>query len=383
MCFNHNNRNNANPVGSQKTGLQTNNKKKQQKKGVEQPWKSKIDELRQQVNKITKLLNAMASKLGVTVEKKMGDKVVINSLSHITEEKKKGGNKETKQDMFPRHNSEEKKEAYNPEKEINEIKKTLEPIMILLKQVEKQAGKSKSMETDEIKEEQFDFVVITETKLTPIKEKSVFFGTEEYHAFWESSTKKQMGTGVSILIIASGTVHMVGLYMPASKAPTEKTVAKEIRKLLADIVQNKEIVIVAGDLNEDLAAKSLEETIAMNKEKKCSTTTLLQQINLVDIHGMYAVNNLDNTWTVNGVQRRLDYVFTDVVTVSLVTNIGVINVNESFSTDHKAVVTIIRSDRILAGIKKSKSGRKKCSTTMIDVKKASGVQWKIYAKETD
>ncbi|KAG9302192.1 hypothetical protein G9A89_020626 [Geosiphon pyriformis] len=110
--------------------------------------------------------------------------------------------------------------------------------------------------------------------------------------------------------------------MSASKSPTEKAVAKEIRKFLADIVQNKKIVIVAGDLNEDLAAKSFEETIATNKEKKCPTATLLQQMNLVDIHGIYAVNNPDNTWSANGVQRRLDYVFTDVITALLVTNIG-------------------------------------------------------------
>ncbi|KAG9300839.1 hypothetical protein G9A89_004469 [Geosiphon pyriformis] len=60
-------------------------------------------------------------------------------------------------------------------------------------------------------------------------------------------------------------------------------------------------------------------------------------MNLVDIHRMYAINNLNNTWASNRVQRRLDYVFTDVFTALLVTNIGVIDVNESFSTDHKAL----------------------------------------------
>ncbi|KAG9299071.1 hypothetical protein G9A89_020384 [Geosiphon pyriformis] len=144
-----------------------------------------------------------------------------------------------------------------------------------------------------IKDEQFDFVVITETKLTP-----------EYHAFWESSTEKQMGTGVNILVRKCWTHHVevirIGLYMPASKSPTKKTVAKEIRKLIADIVQNKKIVIVA-----------------------------------------------DNTWTANGVQRRLDYVFTDVITALLVTNIGVINVNKSFSTDHKAVMWLTIKETVL------------------------------------
>ncbi|KAG9306127.1 hypothetical protein G9A89_016031 [Geosiphon pyriformis] len=162
--------------------------------------------------------------------------------------------------------------------------------------------------------------------------------------------------------------------MPASKSPTERTVAKEIRKLLGDIVQSKEIIIVAGDLNEDLSSKLLKETYATNKAKACPTAATLQHMNLVDTHGAYATNNPEKTWASNGIQRRFDYVFTDAVTASLVTNIGVIDVNEFFSTDHKAVVTIIQSDRILAGTKKSRSGRKKCSTTMIDVKKASGVQ---------
>ncbi|KAG9284503.1 hypothetical protein G9A89_014107 [Geosiphon pyriformis] len=368
-------KNNANP---------TNNKKGQQKKEADQPWRIEIDELRQQVNEMAKLLNA----------KKNEDRVVNQPPSHISEEKKGGGNKKVKQDMFSKHNLEEKKEAYNPEKEINDIKKALKPIIILLKQVEKQgnwngamAGESKSIETDDNiadnntwkigtinvrelnnpgKAEEFDFVVITETKLTPFKEKGMFFGTGDYHTFWESSTEKQIGTGVGILVKKCWTHHVellwetiasVGLYMSASKSPTEKAVAKEIRKLLANIVQNKEIVMVAGNLNKDLASKLLEKTIATNKEKKCPIATLLQQMNMVNIHGMYAASN--------GVQRRLDYVFTNVVTASLITNIGVINVNESFSTDfffvnvtdHKAVVTIIQSDRILAGTKEVKTDR--------------------------
>ncbi|KAG9292538.1 hypothetical protein G9A89_006909 [Geosiphon pyriformis] len=106
-------------------------------------------------------------------------------------------------------------------------------------------------------------------------------------------------------------------------------------------------------------------------------------MNLVKTHGAYATNNPKKTWASNGVQRRLNYVFTDAVTASMITNIGVVDVNESFSTDHKAVVTMFQSDRILAGTKKSRSGRKKSSTTLIDVKKASGAQWEIYARETD
>ncbi|KAG9289235.1 hypothetical protein G9A89_022545 [Geosiphon pyriformis] len=78
---------------------------------------------------------------------------------------------------------------------------------------------------------------------------------------------------------------------------------------------------MVSNLNEDLAFKLLEKTFATNKKKKCPITTLLQQINLVNIHGIYAANNSDNIWTSNRVQRRLDYVFTDVVTVSLDTNI--------------------------------------------------------------
>ncbi|KAG9300843.1 hypothetical protein G9A89_004473 [Geosiphon pyriformis] len=309
-----NNRYNANPSGSQKAGLHVNNQEGQQKKGTNQPWRFEIDKLRQQVNEMAKLLNAVALKLGVTVEKKDEGKVVNQPPSHISEKKKEGNNKKAKQYMSSKHTLEEKKEAYNPEKKINDIKKALEPIIILLKQVEKQsnwngatAGESKSMETDDGKI----------------------------------------------------SVHIVGLYMPVLKSPTKKAVAKEIRKLLADIVQNKEIVLVAGDLNEDLAVKSLEKTIATNKEKKCPIATLLQQMNLMNIHGMYVVNNPDNTWASNGVQKRLDYVFTDVITALLVTNIGVININELFNTDYKAVVMIIQSDRILAGTKKFKSGRKK------------------------
>ncbi|KAG9297405.1 hypothetical protein G9A89_009489 [Geosiphon pyriformis] len=115
-------------------------------------------------------------------------------------------------------------------------------------------------------------------------------------------------------------------------------VAKKIRKLLGNIVQNKEIIIVAGNLNEDLLSKSLKETYVTNKAKACPTAATLQHINLVDTHGAYATNNPEKMWASNGVQKRLDYVFTDTVTASLVTNIGVINVNKSFSTDHKAVI---------------------------------------------
>ncbi|KAG9294822.1 hypothetical protein G9A89_008514 [Geosiphon pyriformis] len=331
--------------------------------------KSEIDELRQQVNEMAKLLNAVATKLGVTIEKKEKEVVEIGLPSQSTTLKSTPAGK---------------KKAYNPELEIKEIKKTLKPILELLKQVKKQsswssstAGESKFMETDNVGlnnpskaeevlhwviEEQFDFVIVTETKMTSTKKKGVFFGTDKYHAFWESSTEKQMGTGVGILVKkcwihhvetikgfherllhlglkfrGKVSVHIVGLYMPAFKLPTERAVAKEIRKLLGDIVQNKEIIIVADNLNEDLSSKSLEETYATNKAKVCPTAATLQHMNLVDTHGAYATNNPEKTWASNGVQRRLDYVFTDAVTALLVTNIGVIDVNESFSTDYKAV----------------------------------------------
>ncbi|KAG9288424.1 hypothetical protein G9A89_015630 [Geosiphon pyriformis] len=151
-----------------------------------------------------------------------------------------------------------------------------------------------------IKKEEFDFVVITETKLILLKEKEVFFGSEKYHAFWESSIEKQMGTGVGILVKKCWTYHIeiikvyygrllhlvlkfrskisvyiVGLYMSASKLTTKKAVTKKIRKLLANIVLNNEIVIVTSNLNEDLTSKLLEKTFATNKRKKCFTMTML------------------------------------------------------------------------------------------------------------
>ncbi|KAG9288334.1 hypothetical protein G9A89_021365 [Geosiphon pyriformis] len=284
----------------------TNLNEKQSKKRVNQSWKAEINELRQQVNEMAKLLSVVAAKLGVTMEKK-------------------------------------KKRLNNP-------------------------GKAKKM-LHWIIEEQFDFVIVTETKITPTKKKSVFFGSDEYYAFWELSAEKQIGTGVGILVkkcwihhvktikkyygrlLHLGlkfrgriNVHIVGLYMSASKLPTEKAVAKEIRKLLGDIVQNKEIIIVADNLNEDLSSKSLEETYATNKVKACSTVATLQHMNLVDTHGVYAINNPEKTWALNGVQRRLDYVFTDTVTALLVTNIAIIYVNESFSTDYKAKTVLQAAD---------------------------------------
>ncbi|KAG9306123.1 hypothetical protein G9A89_016027 [Geosiphon pyriformis] len=162
-------------------------------------------------------------------------------------------------------------------------------------------------------EEQFDFIIITETKLTLLKKKGVFFGSDEYHAFWKSSAKKQMETGIGILVKKCWihhvetirryhgrllhlvlkfrdriSVHIVGLYMPVFKLPTEKAVAKEVKKLLGDIVQNKEMIIVVGDLNEDLTSKLLEKTFATNKVKTCPTATTLQHMNLMDTHGVYA-----------------------------------------------------------------------------------------------
>ncbi|KAG9294454.1 hypothetical protein G9A89_001959 [Geosiphon pyriformis] len=202
---------------------------------------------------------------------------------------KKVENRIPSQNTTSKSNLAEKNEAYNPEREIKEIKKSLEFILELLKQVKKQgswssstARKTKSMETDNNRTtpitifeklcigEQFDFVIITETKLTSPKQKGVFFGSDKYHAFWESSAEKQMRIGVGILVKKCWmhyvetirryygrllhlalkfrgkiSVHIVGLYMPAFKSPREKTAAKEIRKLLGDIVQNKEIIIVA------------------------------------------------------------------------------------------------------------------------------------------
>ncbi|KAG9290711.1 hypothetical protein G9A89_011674 [Geosiphon pyriformis] len=360
-----------------KPGPQVNNREEQSKKEVNQSWKSEIDELQQQVNKMAKLLNAVAAKLGVTIEKVAGAVLQLENLNLWKQMMCSTPNSNIEQNYS---NNDTWKIGTVNVRGLNNPGKTEEVLHWVI-------------------EEQFDFVIVTETKMTLTKEKGVFFGSDKYYAFWESSTEKQIETGVNILVkkcwihhvetikgfhgrlLHLGlkfrgrvSVHIVGLYMPVSKVPTEGAVTKEIRKLLGDIVQNKEIIIVAGNLNEDLSSKSLEEAYAANKAKACPTAATLQHMNLVDTHGTYPTNNPEKTWASNGVQKRLDYVFTDAVTASLVTNIGVIDVNESFSTDHKAVITIIRSNRILAGTKKSRSGRKKCSTTMINVKKASGVQ---------
>ncbi|KAG9305996.1 hypothetical protein G9A89_009320 [Geosiphon pyriformis] len=226
------------------------------------------------------------------------------------------------QNTTSKSNLAEKNEAYNPKKEIKEIKKSLKPILELLKQVKKQsgwssstAGKTKFMETD------------------------------------DSSAKKQIRTGVGILVKKCWmhhvetirrycrrllylalkfrgkiSIHIVELYMPASKLSRKKAAAKEIRKLLKDIVQNKEIIIVAGDLNEDLTSKSLEETFATNRVKECLTAITLQHMNLVDTYRVYTTNNPEKTLALNRVQRKLDYVFTNAVTALLVTNIGVIDI---------------------------------------------------------
>ncbi|KAG9303081.1 hypothetical protein G9A89_005039 [Geosiphon pyriformis] len=150
------NRNNNNPNNTQKPGPQVNNREEQSKKGDNQPWKSEIDELRQQVNEMVKLLNAVAAKLGVTIEK--GEKVIITQQpSNTSEEKKVVEIGLPNQSTMLKSTPAEKKETYNPELEIKEIKKTLEPILELLKQVKKQsswssstAGESKSMETDDV-----------------------------------------------------------------------------------------------------------------------------------------------------------------------------------------------------------------------------------------
>ncbi|KAG9306125.1 hypothetical protein G9A89_016029 [Geosiphon pyriformis] len=178
---------------------QVNNREEQSKKGGNQPWKSEINELKQQINEMAKLLNAVAAKLGVTLEK--GEKVIVTQQPSDTSEEKEVVEMELpSQSTILKSNPVEKKEVYNPELEIKEIKKTLEPILELLKQ-----NRTTSITTLEklvlwwVIEEQFDFVIVTETKITPTKKKCVFFGSDEYHAFWESSTEKQMGTGVGIV----------------------------------------------------------------------------------------------------------------------------------------------------------------------------------------
>ncbi|KAG9297668.1 hypothetical protein G9A89_011183 [Geosiphon pyriformis] len=306
--------NNINLNNAQKSGSQVNNKEEQSKKGVNQPWKTEIDELKKQVDKMAKLLNTVAAKLGVTIEK---EKEVI--------------------------------EAYNPELEIKGIKKTLEPILGLLKQIMCSTFDSNIKQNYSNNNIWKIGTVNVKGLNNPGKAKEVLCWVIE-----EQFDFKQMETGVGILVkkcwihhvetikeyhgrlLHLGlkfrgriSVHIVKLYMSASKLSIKKAVAKKIKKLLGDIMQNKEIIIVAGNLNEDLLFKSLKETYATNKAKA------------LDTHRTYTTNNPEKTWASNKVQKQLDYVFTDAVTALLVTNIGVINVNELFSTDHKTVVTII------------------------------------------
>ncbi|KAG9291806.1 hypothetical protein G9A89_012091 [Geosiphon pyriformis] len=133
------NLNNTNSNRSQKPGPQVNNKEDQQKKGINQLWKAEIDELKQQVNEMAKLLSAVTAKLGVTVEKKK-DIIVTQQQSHISEEKREVENRLLSQSIISKSNLAKEKEAYNPKREIKKIKKTLKPIMKLLKQVKKQSS---------------------------------------------------------------------------------------------------------------------------------------------------------------------------------------------------------------------------------------------------
>ncbi|KAG9306122.1 hypothetical protein G9A89_016026 [Geosiphon pyriformis] len=139
-----------------KPGLQVNNKVDQLKKRINQSWRAEINELKQQINEMAKLLSAVTAKLGITVEKEK-DIIATQQQSHISEEKRKVENRLISQSTTPKSNLAKKKKTYNPEREIKEIKKTLEPIMELLKQMKKQgswssptAGESKSMETDDV-----------------------------------------------------------------------------------------------------------------------------------------------------------------------------------------------------------------------------------------
>ncbi|KAG9284511.1 hypothetical protein G9A89_014115 [Geosiphon pyriformis] len=150
------NQNNNNPNNIQKPSPQVNNREEQSKKGGNQPWKSKINELKQQVNEMAKLPNAIAVKLGVTLEK--GEKVIVTQQpSDTSEEKEVVEMGLSSQSTILKSNPVGKKEVYNPELEIKEIKKTLKPILELLKQVKKQsswssstAGESKSIKTDDV-----------------------------------------------------------------------------------------------------------------------------------------------------------------------------------------------------------------------------------------
>ncbi|KAG9297679.1 hypothetical protein G9A89_011194 [Geosiphon pyriformis] len=109
---------------------------------INQLWRTEINKLKQQVNKMAKLLSAVAAKLKVTIEKKEDIIVTQQLLSQSTTSKS---------------NLAKKKDTYNSERKIKEIKKTLEPIMELLKQMKKQGSWSgptteepKFMETDDM-----------------------------------------------------------------------------------------------------------------------------------------------------------------------------------------------------------------------------------------
>ncbi|KAG9294834.1 hypothetical protein G9A89_008526 [Geosiphon pyriformis] len=264
------NQNNTNLNNTQKSGPQT-----------------EIDKLRKQIDEMAKLLNAMAAKLGVTIEKG-------KEPSNTSEEKEKMENRLSSQSTTFKSTLVGKKEAYNPELEIKRIKKTLEPILELLKQKQMMCSTSNSnIEQNYSNNNTWKIGTVNVRELNnPGKaEKMLRWVIEEQFDF------KQMGTGVNILIkkcwihhvetikryygrlLHLGlkfrrkiSVHIVRLYMSASKLPTERAVAKEIRKLLGDI-----------------------KTYATNKTKTYPTATTLQHMNLVDTHGAYATNNSEKT----------------------------------------------------------------------------------------
>ncbi|KAG9289386.1 hypothetical protein G9A89_007947 [Geosiphon pyriformis] len=159
------------------------------------------------------------------------------------------------------------------------------------------------------------------------------------------------------------SVFILGLYAGAS------LMANEINSLIAKAVNESFFIILGGDFNED-------------ESHKCASFRKCFDLGLVNSLSGSSLAKLPIWCNSRGVAKTIDYIFLSSNLINVIIDYGMLNVDDFFDTDHKAIYVSVGLGGLLDTRLSSicKQANKDC--WKFDVKNANELKWAEFRDGT-
>ena len=219
-------------------------------------------------------------------------------------------------------------------------------------------------------------------------------------AYYESSSSHTLGQGIAIIMKnkwarhveeinriegrllhlilkfkGKKTLHLICCYSLASKQAHTKSIKQKLMNYIAKIITKNELIIIAGDFNEDYI-------LLNNNTNKCPITTNIISHGLINTHDISLFPNAQTfTWHSNNISRTLDYIFIDSTLATQYIPLPISPIESNFS-DHYPIGIEINTNQILANTHHHKRRYKKHFRKIINLKKIDETIWQKYKSKT-